>query len=112
MVAVSGFYESHKSPPSGDARSIVPAHGHGHRNDQQSGFILHRCTVCCRPGGRRGNTERVVTQWRRLVAFIKALDLLYRAMRAVSHHHTAMAREIASDRGAFVRRRCRLFQLL
>jgi len=110
MAAFSGFYGSHKPPPSDDARGIVPPHRHGHRNSQQSGFILHRPTVCCRPGGRRGNTERVVAQWQRLVASIKALDLLHRAMRALSHHHTATAFEIASDGGAFVRRRhlCRL----
>ena len=111
MAAFSGFYESHKPPPSGDARGIVPAHRDGHRNSQQSGFILHRRTVCCRPGGRRGNTERVVARWRRLVASIKALDLLHRAMRTVLHHRTAMAIEIASDGGAFVRRR-HLFRLL
>ena len=86
MAAFSGFYESHKPPPSGDARGIVPAHRDGHRNSQQSGFILHRRTICCRPGDRRGNTKRVVTRWRCLVASIKALDLLHRAMRAVSHH--------------------------
>jgi len=111
MVAFSGFHESHELSPSGDACGIVPAHRDGHRNGQQSGFILHRRTVCCRPGGRRGNTERVVTQWRHLVASIKALDLLHREMRAVSHHHTAMAIEIASNGGAFVRRR-HLFRLL
>jgi len=113
MAAFSGFYESHKPPPSplGGARGIVPAHREGHQNSQQSGFILHRRTVCCRPGGRRGNTERVVARWRHLVASIKALDLLHWAMCAVSHHRTAMAIEIASDGGAFVRRR-RLFRLL
>jgi len=111
MVAFSGFYESHEPPPSGDVRGIAPAHCHGHCNGQQNGFILHRRTVCCRPGGRRGNTERVVAQWRRLVASNKALDLLHRAMCAVSHHCTAMAVEIAIDGGAFVRRR-HLFQLL
>ena len=63
------------------------------------------------PGGRRGDTERVVARWRRLVASIKALDLPHREMRAVSHHRTAMAIEIASDGGAFVRRR-HLFRLL
>jgi len=111
MAAFSGFYESHEPPPLVDVRGIVPAHRHGHRNDQQSGFILHRRTVCCRPGGCRGNTERVVAQWRCLVASIKALDLLHRAMRAVSHHRTAMAIEIASNGGAFVCRR-HLFRLL
>jgi len=110
MAAFSGFYESHEPPPSGDARGIVPPHRHGHRNSQQSWFILHRRTFCCRPGGRRGNTERLVARWRRLVASIKALDLLHRLMRAVSHHRTAMAIEIASDGGAFVRRR-HLFRL-
>jgi len=111
MAAFSGFYESHGPPPLVDARGIVPAHRHGHRNDQQSGFILHRRTVCCRPGGRRSNTERVVARWRRLVASIKAMDLLHRVMRAVSHHRTAMAIKITSDGGAFVRRR-HLFRLL
>jgi len=104
MAAFSGFYESHKPPPSSNARGIVPPHRDGHRNDQQSGFILHRCTVCCHPGGRRGDTEQVVARWRRLVASIKALDLIYRAMHAVSHNCTAMAIEMVSDGGAFVRR--------
>jgi hypothetical protein len=53
MAAVSGFYESHKPIPSGDARGIVPVHHHGHRNGQQSGHILHRHFVFCRPGGHR-----------------------------------------------------------
>jgi len=30
MAAFSGFYESHKPPPSGDARGIVLLHRHGH----------------------------------------------------------------------------------
>jgi len=111
MVAFSGFFESHEPPPLGDVSGIVPAHRHGHRNDQQSGFILHRRTVCCRPGGRRGNMERVVARWRRLVASIRALDLLHWEMHAVLHHRITMAIEIASDGGAFVRRR-HLFRLL
>ena len=105
MMAFSGFCESHEPPPSGDTLGIVPSHRHSHQNGQQSGYMLHRCNVCCRPGGRRDNTERVVARWRHLVAFIKALDLLHQAMRAVSHHRTTMAIEKASDRGAFVRRR-------
>jgi hypothetical protein len=32
MAVFSGFYESHGPTPSGDARGIVPAHRHGHRN--------------------------------------------------------------------------------
>jgi len=111
MTAFSGFYENHGPPPSGDARGIVPAHCDGHWNSQQSGFILRRRTVCCRPGGRQGNMEQVVARWRRLVASIKALDLLHRSMRAILHHCTTMAIKIASDGGAFVRRR-QLFRLL
>ncbi len=40
IAAFSGVYESHEPPPSGDARSIVPAHHDGHRIGQQSGHIL------------------------------------------------------------------------
>ena len=66
------------------------------------GHFAHRC-VDCRPGGRRGNTEQVVTRWQSLVAFMKALDLLHRAMRSVFHWRTAMAIEMTRDGGAFVR---------
>jgi hypothetical protein len=76
MVAFSGFYESHEPPPSGDARGIVLPHRHGHQNGQQrGGHVAHRC-VHCVPGGRWGDTERVVARWRSLVPFMKALDLL------------------------------------
>jgi hypothetical protein len=51
--------------------------------------------------------EQVVDRLRRLVDFI-TLDVLHRLMRAVLHRHTAMAIEMARDRGAFVCR-CRLF---
>jgi hypothetical protein len=74
------------------------------------GHVAH-CCVDCVPGGRRGDTERVVARWRSLVAFIKALDLLNWEMRSVLHWRTAMAIEMARDGGAFVRRR-RLFRLL
>ena len=37
MVAFSGFYESHKPPPAGDAHGIVLPHRHGHGNGQQRG---------------------------------------------------------------------------
>ena len=43
MVAFSGFYESHKPPPLGDARGIVPPYRDGHGNGQQSGYMLHYC---------------------------------------------------------------------
>jgi len=111
MAAFSGFYESHEPPPSGDARGIVPPHCDDHRNGQQSGYMLHRRFVCCHPGGRRGNTERVVDQWWRPVASGKSLVMLHQAMRFVPHQHTAMAIKMARDGGAFVRCR-RLFRLL
>ena len=90
MVAFSGFYESHKAPPSGDARGIVPPHRDGHRNGQQSGCILHLRFVCCCPGGRRGNKEQVAAQWRRPVASGKALFMLHWAMQHVLHQHLRM----------------------
>ena len=44
MVTFSGFYESHEPPPLGNARGIAPPHRDGHRNGQQSGYMLHyRC---------------------------------------------------------------------
>jgi hypothetical protein len=73
------------------------------------GHVAHR-SVDCVPGGRRGDTERVVARWRSLVAFMKALDLLHRYMRSLWHRRTAMAIEMTRDGGAFVRRR-RLFRL-
>jgi hypothetical protein len=72
---------------------------------------LHYCCVDCRPGGRRGDTERVVARWRHSVASGEALVMLHRAMRSVSHRRTAVAIEMARDGGTFVRRR-RLFRLL
>ena len=111
MAAFSGFYESPGPPPLGDACSIVPSHCHGHQNGRQSGHILYRHFVCCHSGGHWGNTEQIVTRWRHLVAFIKALDLLHRAILMVLHHRTAMAIKMASDRGTSVRC-CRLFCLI
>jgi len=45
------------------------------------------------------------------VASGEALFMLHREMRFVPHQHTTMAIEMASNGGAFVRRR-RLFRLL
>ena len=111
MAAFSDFYESHGPTPLGNVRGIVPAHRHGHRNGQQSGYILHRHFVICHPGGCWGDSEQVVTRWWHLVAFMKALDLLCWAMHVVLHHHTATAIEMASDGGTFVRC-CHLFRLI
>ena len=108
MAVFSGLYESPGPPPSGDVRGIVPPHRDHHRNGHQSGYILHYRCDDCRPGGRRGDTERVVARWRRSVASGEALVMLHQAMRSVSHRRTAMAIEMARDGGAFVCR-CRLF---
>jgi hypothetical protein len=62
MAALSGFYESHEPPSSGDVRSIVPLHRDGHQNGHKSVYILHLCFVCCHPGGRWGDTEQVVAR--------------------------------------------------
>jgi hypothetical protein len=37
MAAFSGFYESHKPPPSEDARGIVPVHCYGHETTSKVG---------------------------------------------------------------------------
>jgi hypothetical protein len=108
MAVFSGLYESPGPPPSGDARGIVLPHHDHHQNGHQSGYISHYRCVDCRPGCRRGDTERVVARWRRPVASGKALVMLHRAMRSVSHWRTAMTIEMARDGGTFVRRR-RLF---
>ena len=105
MVAFSGFYESHEPPPSGDVCGILPPHRDHHQNGHQSGYILHYCCVDCRPGGRQGDTERVVARWRRSVASGEALVMLYQAMRSVLHRRTVMAIKMARDGGTFVRRR-------
>jgi hypothetical protein len=98
MVAFSGFYESHEPPPlpSGDARIVLP-HRDGHRSGQQSGYMLHYCCVDCHPGGCRGDTERVVAQWRRPVASSEALVMLHQAMHSVLHWRTTMAIKMALD---------------
>ena len=111
MAAFSGFYESHEPPPMGDAHGIVPAHPDGHQHGQKIGYILHNRCVDCRPGGRQGDTERVVAQWQRSVASGEALVLLHWAMHSVLHRHTAMAIKMAHGGGTFVRHR-HLFRLL
>jgi len=43
--------------------------------------------------------EQVLTRWQHLVAFMKAMNLLHRAMCAVQYHRIAMAIEMASNVG-------------
>ncbi len=103
MGMFSGFYESPGPPSSGDAGSIVPPHCDGHQNGHQIGYTLHRCFVCCHPGGRRGDTEKVVTRWRRPVASGVALGMLHWAMLHELLQRLCMVIKMASDGGAFVR---------
>ncbi len=63
------------------------------------GTFFHRCFVCCCPGGCWGNTEQVVAQWRHPVASRVALDMLHWAMSFLLHRQTAMAIELANNRG-------------
>ena len=46
-------------------------------------------------------SERVLARWRRLVAFMKATNLLHRAMCAVSYRCTVMAIEMVSKVATF-----------
>ncbi len=111
MVAFSGFYESHEAPPWVDMRGIVRPHRDDHQNGHQSGYILHRCFVCCHPGGCRGDTQPVVARWRRPVASSKALVILHWAMRFVPFQRLLTAIKMACSGDAFVRCHC-LFQLM
>jgi hypothetical protein len=105
MAVFGGYYESPQPLPSGDVRGIVPPHCNDHRNGHQSGYIINRCFVCYRPGGRRGDTERVVARWWRPVASGVALDMLHRAMPHVALQRLTVAIEMARNGGAFVRHR-------
>ena len=46
-------------------------------------------------------SERVLTQLRSLVAFMKAMNLLHRAMRSVLYRCIAMSIEMAVEVGTF-----------
>ena len=46
-------------------------------------------------------SDQVLAQWRCLVAFMKAMNLLHRAMRSVLYCHIAMAVNMASKVGTF-----------
>ena len=111
MAVFSGLYENPGPPPLGDVRGIVPPHRDDHQNGHQSGYIIHQCFVCCCPGGRQGDTERVGTRWRRPVASgVIALEMLHQAMPHVALQRLTMDIEMARNGGAFVHR-CRLFRL-
>ena len=102
MVAFSGFYESHDPPLLGDACCILPLHRSGHRNGLQSAYILHRHFVDCRPGGHRGDMERVVARWQRPVASDVALDMMHRVMPRALLQRLRMTIEMACDGGTYL----------
>jgi hypothetical protein len=52
MVALSGFYESHRPPTSGDARGIFRRIAMAIETASKVGRF-----VDCHPGGHQGNTE-------------------------------------------------------
>jgi hypothetical protein len=66
------------------------------------GVFLHRCFVCCCPGGCWGNTEQVVAQWRHPEASGVALDMLNWAIQAALHPRVRMDIKMASKGGTFV----------
>ncbi len=55
------------------------------------GVFFHCCFVSCCPGGRRGNMEWVVTQWRQSEASSVALDMPHWTMWVALHPHICMA---------------------
>jgi hypothetical protein len=69
------------------------------------GVFVACCLFACCPGGRWGNTERVVARCWRPVASRVALDMPHQAMPSVTLRHTAVAIEMAGGQGAFVRHR-------
>jgi hypothetical protein len=69
------------------------------------GAFVDCCLFACCPGGRWGNTERVVARCRRPVASGVALDIPHWAMPSVLLRRTAVAIETAGVQGAFIRHR-------
>ncbi len=60
------------------------------------GVFVDCCLFACCPGGRWGDTERVVARWRRPLASGVALDMLHWAMHLVLHRLTTMAIKMAN----------------
>ncbi len=60
-----------------------------------AGVFVDCCLYACCPGGRWGNTEQVVAQCQRPVAFGVALDMPHWAMPSVLLWHTAVAIKMA-----------------
>jgi hypothetical protein len=60
------------------------------------------CLFACCPGGRWGNTERVVNRCRRPLASRVALDMPHQAMPSVLLRRIHKAFEMGRNGGAFV----------
>jgi hypothetical protein len=67
------------------------------------GVFVDCCLFACCPGGRWGNTERLVARCQRPVASGVALDMPHWAMPSVLLRRTAVAIKTTSGRGTFVR---------
>ncbi len=67
------------------------------------GVFVDCCLFACCPGGRWGDTEQVVAQWRLPGASSVALDLLHWAMPSSLLQCVRMAIKMACDGGTFVR---------
>ncbi len=63
------------------------------------GVFVDCCLYACCPGGRWGDLEQVVTRCRHPLASGVALDMLHRAMPSVLPGRTAVAIEMANNRG-------------
>ena len=69
------------------------------------GVLFDCCFVDYCPGGRRGDTEQVVTRWRLPGASSVALDSLHWAMLCALLQRIRMAIKMACNGGTFVRHR-------
>ena len=68
-------------------------------------FTATTLVVCAEtndPGGRQGNTVRIVAQWRHPVASKVAQDIIYQAMCSLLQRWIVKAIKLASKRGAFI----------
>jgi hypothetical protein len=65
------------------------------------GVFVDCCLFTCCSGGRWGNTEQVVAQWRRPVVFKVALDMPHWAMPSVLLRRIRKALKTGRDGGAF-----------
>ncbi len=66
------------------------------------GVFVDCCLFACCPGGRWGDTERVVARCQHPVASAVALVMPHWAMPSLSLWHTAVAIKTAGGQGAFV----------